>query len=255
MLRITWIDPHDPRIQFPPVERALKEPNGLLAAGGDLSPARLELAYRSGIFPWYEEGQPVLWWSPDPRGVIYSRGLHLSRSLRKRLRQHRFEISFDHDFPAVVAACAGPRRETNGTWITHAMHEAYVRLFEAGLGHSVEVWQGSRLVGGLYGIAIGRAFFAESMFSHETDASKVALAYLARHLAAWGYPLIDTQLMNPHLERMGARTLPRAQYVDLIRRLCREPAHPAPWRVDPRLEIAAWYPDAPVRGDDPSLIA
>lgn len=237
MPRIVWIDPQDPNPRFPPVERALEEPNGLLAAGGDLSPARLELAYRSGIFPWYEEGQPILWWSPDPRGVLFPDGLHVSRSLRKLLRQRPFEVSFDRDFAAVVAACAGPRRGASGTWITAAMREAYTHLFAAGLGHSVEVWQGQRLVGGLYGIAIGRVFFAESMFSHVTDASKVALVHLALHLAAWGFPLIDTQLLNPHLERMGAVALPRVQYLALLRRHTREPSRPGPWRLDPQLAV------------------
>lgn len=239
-----WIEPGTPDLRFPPVDQALREPEGLLAAGGDLRPERLVAAYRAGIFPWYEAGQPILWWSPDPRAVLPPERLHISRSLRKRLRHAGFSISFDRAFEAVLRGCAAPRRHACGTWITPEMHAAYLRLFELGLAHSVEVWQKGRLVGGLYGVAIGRIFFGESMFSRVSDASKVALVYLARHLQAWDFPLIDCQLPNPHLERMGAVCIPREQFTALLREYCAAEPKPAPWTVDPLLDVTEWDPSA-----------
>lgn len=249
--RIHWIDPGAPDLRFPPVSRALREPEGLLAAGGDLRPERLVAAYRAGIFPWYEAGQPILWWSPDPRAVLTPGGLRITRSLRKRLRHGGFSVSFDRAFEAVLRGCAAPRRGAHGTWITPEMHAAYVRLFELGLAHSVEVWQEARLVGGLYGVAIGRIFFGESMFSRVSDASKVALVYLARHLQAWGFPLIDCQLPNPHLERLGTTCIPRERFVALLRQYCAAETVPGPWQVDPQLEVIEWDPATGEAGGAP----
>ena len=213
-----WIDPAAPPTAFPPVDRALREPNGLLAAGGDLSPARLLNAYRAGIFPWYSEGQPILWWSPDPRAVLFPNDLKISRSLRKTIRRREFHVTTDTVFRRVVAGCAAPRGDDSGTWITEAMSEAYCRLHSLGYAHSVECWQGSELVGGLYGVALGRVFFGESMFSRVSDASKVALVYL-RDLH---FELIDCQIPNDHLSRLGARGLGRRDFVALLERWCGE---------------------------------
>ena len=244
MRRIYWINPLDERISFPPVERALLEPDGLLAAGGDLSVERLELAYRSGIFPWYEPGQPILWWSPDPRAVLFPRRLRLGRSLRKALRNRPWQVSFDQAFAEVVAACAEPRAGTSGTWITPEMLEAYTALHRQGLAHSVEIRRDGHLVGGLYGVAIGRVFFGESMFSRVPDASKVALAYLARHLDAWAYALIDCQLPNPHLLSLGAELMPRDEFVERVTREVSESPDAHPWSVDATLAVDAWRPEA-----------
>jgi leucyl/phenylalanyl-tRNA--protein transferase len=201
-----------PTAPFPDPAFAETEPNGLLAVGGDLSPQRLRNAYRLGIFPWYSAGQPILWWSPDPRLVLFPDGLRISRSLRRTLRRGTFTVSLDRDFGAVIRACAAPRPDADGTWILPEIARAYGRLHARGLAHSAEAWQGDELVGGLYGVAIGRAFFGESMFSRASDASKVALAHLARSLAAWGYALIDCQVYTPHLASLGAVEIPRAEF-------------------------------------------
>lgn len=205
---------------FPPVEAALDDPPGLLAAGGALHPEWLLAAYRRGIFPWYSEGQPLLWWSPDPRLVLVPSEIRISRSLGKILRRGRFEIRFDTAFAEVVAACAGPRKGASGTWITPEMQRAYVRMHELGYAHSVEAWDDGQLVGGLYGMALGRVFFGESMFSALPDASKVALV----HLCAAGYALIDCQLPSDHLARLGARTMSRCSFCAALQRLCAQPA-------------------------------
>ena len=211
---LTWIDPHDPSITFPPVSEALKEPDGLLAAGGDLSPERLMAAYRRGIFPWYEQGQPILWWSPDPRAVIPVDGLHISRSLRKKLRRDDYRVSFDTAFAEVVRACAEPRAGSNGTWITDEMQQAYIRLHLLGHAHSVEVWNAEdELIGGLYGVMLDRVFSGESMFSRASNGSKIAMVYLAEWLQMRGIEAIDCQLPNPHLMRMGAIEIPRDTFV------------------------------------------
>ena len=204
---------------FPPVSRALTEPNGLLALGGDLSPARLRVAYRRGIFPWFSEGQPILWWSPDPRAVLYPGDIRVSRSLRKVLRQERFEIRVDTAFDAVVQACAAPRASGDGTWITHDMATAYRRLHREGTAHCVETWQNGVLVGGLYGVALGGVFFGESMFSRVPDASKVALVALAR----MGFRLIDCQVPSEHLARMGAVEIPRTAFLAHLDTWCEVP--------------------------------
>jgi leucyl/phenylalanyl-tRNA--protein transferase len=197
-------------ILFPPVEKAL--PSGLLAVGGDLSAERLLAAYRMGIFPWYSEGEPILWWSPNPRFVLFPGELRISRSMRQFLRKGVLRISFDEAFPAVVAACRKPRPGQEGTWITPEMQAAYGRLHELGYAHSVEAWQGRTLVGGLYGVSLGRAFFGESMFSTLSNASKAALITLVTRLGEWGFDLIDCQVETPHLASLGARPLPRREF-------------------------------------------
>jgi leucyl/phenylalanyl-tRNA--protein transferase len=227
---IPFLTTDDP---FPPVETALRTPNGLLAAGGDLSPDRLLAAYREGVFPWFGEDDPIRWWSPDPRMVLYVNEVHVSRSLKKVLRAGRFRITLDTAFADVVRGCAETRRDHEGTWITPAMEDAYARLAELGHAHSVEVWQGGGLVGGLYGVAVGRMFFGESMFSKASDASKVALVSLTRQLDAWRMPLIDCQMSTAHLASLGAREIPRSDFVAEVRYLVQQPAVPAPWRFEP----------------------
>lgn len=211
----------EPDAPFPPVDQALRHPDGLLAVGGDLSPTRLLNAYRHGIFPWYSQGQPILWWSPDPRTVFDTDGLRLGSKFRRGLRRCDWVVRADTAFGAVIDACATtPRPGQRGTWITREMRAAYRRMHELGHAHSFEVFAGERLVGGIYGIAIGRMFFGESMFSAESGGSKVALAALARHLQAWGCPLIDAQVENDHLLGLGARRCPRDRFVARVSELC-----------------------------------
>ncbi len=212
---LTWLKRDT--LTFPPLNKAMREPNGLLAAGGDLSADRLIQAYRHGCFPWFSEGQPILWWSPDPRTVLFPEELHVSRSMAKLLRQQRYQVSFDRDFKAVIQACAGPRRDADGTWITDDMQNAYTELHARGHAHSVEVWDNGELVGGLYGLAMGQLFFGESMFSRADNASKFGFITLARHLQAWGFVLIDCQMPTPHLESLGARSIPRREFADYLR--------------------------------------
>jgi leucyl/phenylalanyl-tRNA--protein transferase len=210
---IPWLHPGDPPDAFPPVETALTDPDGLLCAGGDLSPARLLEAYRRGIFPWFSEGQPILWWSPDPRTVLYPAEFKVSRSLAKTIRNRGFAVSVDRAFAEVMAHCADERLRPEGTWISPQMRAAYQCLHELGLAHSYETWDGGRLVGGLYGVELGQAFFGESMFSMERDASKVALAALVRAMNGRNGRLIDCQVASAHLESLGARSIPRRQFV------------------------------------------
>ncbi|HLA35482.1 MAG TPA: leucyl/phenylalanyl-tRNA--protein transferase [Rhodocyclaceae bacterium] len=211
---------------FPEVSRALPHPNGLLAAGGDLSPARLLAAYHRGIFPWYSPGDPILWWSPDPRMVLIPQELKISRSLAKTLRNADYRIRFDHAFTAVVAACAEtPRAGQRGTWISAEMRAAYTELHRLGHAHSIETWIDDQLVGGLYGVALGRVFFGESMFSHRSDASKIALAHLCAYLVRHGYALIDCQMETPHLATLGAAPLPRDEFLARLKTLS-SPATP-----------------------------
>ena len=210
---IAWLAPGDPPDSFPPVERALRDPDGLLAAGGDLSCERLVYAYSRGIFPWYSPGQPVLWWSPDPREVLIPQEFHVSRSLARALRTRGFEYQVDRDFEAVISACAAPRSSSPGTWITDEMHAAYLELHRRGIAHSGEIWRAGRLVGGVYGVRLGRVFFGESMFSRERDASKAALAGLVRQCLHDGTELIDCQLPSEHLRSLGSRPLPRSQFL------------------------------------------
>ena len=209
---ITWLAPEGDREWFPPLDQALDEPEGLLAAGGDLSPERLLAAYRRGIFPWYSAGQPVLWWSPNPREVLTPGEFKCSRSLGKTLRNRGFEVTFDREFAEVVRACAARREHSAGTWITPEMLAAYCRMFDRGHAHSVEVRLDGRLVGGLYGVLLGRVFFGESMFSRERDASKVALAHLARGAVVAGVQLIDCQLPTPHLRSLGSKPMSRQDF-------------------------------------------
>jgi leucyl/phenylalanyl-tRNA--protein transferase len=227
-----WLDPDDPELWFPRVELALQEPNGLLAVGGDLSEDRLLLAYRSGIFPWYGPGQPILWWSPDPRLVLFPGRLRISRSLAKTIRKGTFSLTLDQAFDSVIRACAAPRPGQAGTWITPEMMDAYRDLHAAGHAHSVECWQQDRLVGGLYGVAIGRIFFGESMFARCTDASKVAFAGLVRQLSRWGFPLIDCQVHTTHLASLGAETIPRREFIRTLEQACVQPALNTAWRLD-----------------------
>jgi leucyl/phenylalanyl-tRNA--protein transferase len=227
-----------PGAPFPPVGRALDDPDGLLAAGGDLSVETLVDAYSRGIFPWFGEGDPVLWWSPNPRTVLVPAEMHLSRSLRRRIDGGRFRVSLDEQFHMVMDECAAPRREGPGTWLIPRMKAAYLRLHEAGLAHSVEVWMDGQLAGGVYGVSIGRMFCGESMFSRRTDGSKIALACLAAQMCRWGLPLLDCQLATPHLESLGARSLPRSQFVRLIARLVAEPG-PQRWQFDEDLDPVA----------------
>jgi leucyl/phenylalanyl-tRNA--protein transferase len=226
---IPWLGAND---RFPPVERALHEPNGLLAAGADLSVGRLLQAYERGIFPWSSEGQPLLWWSPDPRMVLVPSELRLSRSLRKRLARRDYEVRADTAFEEVMRACAAPRAGQDGTWITGEMIEAYLRLHRAGHAHSIETWIGGQLAGGLYGVALGRAFFGESMFTRAPDASKIALAHLVRQLGRWDCGLIDCQMATAHLARFGAREIPRPEFMRRLAKLVNYPAKAGKWRCD-----------------------
>lgn len=211
MVALSWLDERD-RTWFPPGDRALRDPDGLLAAGGDLSAERLINAYRRGIFPWYEGDQPILWWSPDPRFVLYPSDIRVSRSLRKVLRRDCFEVRADSAFADVVQACSELRRDQGGTWITPAMFAAYCNLHKLGVAHSVETWRDGRLVGGLYGVALGRVFFGESMFYRETDASKVALVVLCRRLVECGFELVDCQVATQHLSSLGAVAIRRKEF-------------------------------------------
>ena len=226
---IPWLDSQDP---FPPVEGAMTDPNGLLAAGADLSAGRLLDAYQRGIFPWFGEGDPLLWWSPDPRMVLMPGELRVSRSLRRVIRSRRYRVTLDTAFHEVMAGCAEPRVDDAGTWITAEMVAAYRHLATLGFAHSAEVWLESDLVGGLYGVAIGRMFFGESMFSRRADASKVALTTLVRQLERWGFEMIDCQMATSHLASLGAREIPRAEFVEKLRRLAQLPPVPSPWALD-----------------------
>lgn len=215
-----WLDPESPEIEFPDVELAMQEPDGLLAVGGALSSEWLLQAYRRGIFPWYGPGQPILWWAPDPRLVLYPEQLHVSRSLAKVIRKGRYTVTLDTAFSEVVTACAEPRPGQSGTWITPEMCEAYVRFHHQGYAHSVECWHGGQLAGGLYGVAIGGIFFGESMFARTTDASKVAFVALVRQLARWEFGLIDCQVHTDHLASLGAAAIPRQAFTAILEREC-----------------------------------
>lgn len=214
---ITWLSPKDAPEWFPPPEQALDDPPGLLAAGGDLSPARLLAAYRRGIFPWYSPGQPVLWWSPNPRTVLFPDEFRVSRSLAKTVRNGGFSVAVDRDFEATIDGCAAPRPQSLGTWITPEMRAAYLALYRLGHAHSVETRLGRELVGGLYGVRLGGVFFGESMFSSARDASKVALAHLVAVCRRNSIAVIDCQLASRHLASLGARSIPRAQFQALLK--------------------------------------
>lgn len=227
---ITWLDETTP--SFPDVAQALKEPNGLLAAGGNLSVATLLTAYRHGIFPWFNPGEPILWWCPDPRMVVYPDQMHVSRSLARVLKRGHFQVSCDRAFKQTIAACAEPRFYTTDTWISRDMIAAYQELHRLGHAHSIEVWRADQLVGGLYGVAIGQVFFGESMFSRENNASKVAFAWLCQNLHRWGFQLIDCQVHSPHLESLGGLMISRNRFAGLLNRYCQTSPSSANWTLE-----------------------
>lgn len=229
-MQLTVLDPANPKQDFPPADKALREPDGLLAVGGCLSKERLLNAYRHGIFPWYNPGEPILWWSPDPRLVLFPDRLIVSRSLRKTLRKNIFSITFDQAFNEVITACAAPRKEAGGTWITEEIKQAYIGLHKLGAAHSVEAWFNGELVGGLYGVAMGQVFFGESMFHTKTDASKVVFATLVEQLKSWNYQLIDCQVHTRHLESFGAQEIDRAYFTKLLDQYCDAPADKSAWQ-------------------------
>ena len=236
--RVEWLSPLDSPQYFPDVESALREPDGLLAAGGDLSSERLLSAYAAGIFPWYEDGQPILWWSPDPRCVLRPGEFHVSRRLRQYLRRSAFTCSYNTAFSGVIHACAGRRRAQQGTWITPAMIAAYERLHAEGWAHSVEVWAGTDLVGGIYGLSIGKVFFGESMFSLRDHASKFAMLALCRVLTQNEFALLDCQVLSPHLLTLGATQIPRTRFTAILHAACPDKRQFHCWPSNP-LPIAA----------------
>lgn len=231
---LPWLDPAI--VGFPDVETALKEPDGLLAAGGALSPDWLLHAYESGVFPWYEDGQPILWWSPDPRLVLFPEQLKISRSLRKLINNNPYHLTINRDFRAVVANCGELRESSPGTWITRDMEAAYAQLHELGLAHSVEVWDAEKLVGGLYGVAIGRVFFGESMFSKQPNTSKLALVGLVRQLEQWQFELIDCQISSEHLLSLGAEEISRRQFIEILAE-CAKREKSFKWPMDSQIHL------------------
>ncbi len=232
LIRPRWLAVTDAPDAFPPPGEALTEPNGLLAMGGDLSPQRLLAAYTRGIFPWYELGQPILWWSPDPRAVLWPENLHVSRRLQRTRRRSSLSLTCDQAFTTVVQCCAEPRRYAESTWITGEMSDAYNALHRLGWAHSFEAWQDHELVGGLYGVAIGRVFFGESMFSRSTNASKIALITAVNYLRTRDFALLDCQIWSSHLQTLGATTLPRTDFLQQLDELCRPPGSPGSWAQD-----------------------
>ncbi len=227
---LTALNPRNPRQAFPDPAQALEYPNGLLAIGGCLSPPRLINAYKIGVFPWYNPGEPILWWSPHPRLVLFPENLHLSRSLNKSLRKTTLRISYDRDFASVVDACAAPRARQNGTWLSSEMKQAYQQLHYQGYAHSFEAWNGDELQAGLYGVALGRVFFGESMFHRRTDASKIVFAHFTAQLRQWRYRMIDCQVSTPHLLSLGAEELPRDRFQTLLAEWTEQTPDPEAWR-------------------------
>jgi len=227
--RIVWLSPSDAPEAFPNVADALTDPDGLLAAGGDLDPERILFAYRKGIFPWYDDGQPILWWSPDPRCILRPADLHLSRRLRRQIRSSSAELRFNQAFSDVIRACAGERKSQQGTWITGDMMAAFEQLHGEGWAHSVEIWENAQLVGGIYGLCIGRVFFGESMYSAIPNASKMALLGLTWHMQAEGLELLDCQVVSQHLMTLGASTIPRAEFTKILDRACIRPSRHERW--------------------------
>ncbi|WP_426417706.1 leucyl/phenylalanyl-tRNA--protein transferase [Aestuariirhabdus sp. LZHN29] len=236
MPRLPWLD--EKQVIFPPIDTALSEPNGLLAAGGNLHPQTILSAYRQGIFPWFSPGEPILWWSPSPRCVLLPSKIHISKSLQKVLRQKRFKITVDRAFPAVMKHCAASRNYTDQTWITPEMYDAYCNLHTLGHAHSIECWQQGELVGGLYGIAIGKVFFGESMFSLVSNASKIALVHLCAQLERWQFQLIDCQVESPHLRSLGASSMGREEFHEQLNKFANpyptgaESERPTLWKLD-----------------------
>lgn len=236
-IRLHWLDPRNPRQPFPSPNQAMRDPNGLLAIGGDLSATRLLSAYAQGIFPWYNPDEPILWWCPDPRAVLFPSDFHVSRSLARRLRKPDYAVTLNRAFPAVLEACSAPRTRGRGTWLGAEMKHAYQDLHERGHAQSIEVWQGRELAGGLYGVSLGRAFYGESMFSRIDDGSKIALHYLCRQLRAWDFELMDCQISSPHLATLGAVEIPREQFLGRLRAAVAQPAPTGRWRFD--IEVPA----------------
>jgi leucyl/phenylalanyl-tRNA--protein transferase len=232
-----WLDPESPTIDFPDVELALNEPDGLLAVGGALSEQWLLQAYRRGIFPWFGPGQPILWWAPDPRLVLSPGQMHVSRSLAKVIRNGRYSVTLDTAFPDVIAACAEPRAGQSGTWITPEMRSAYIKLHHEGYAHSAECWHEGKLAGGLYGVALGRIFFGESMFARRSDASKVAFVALVGQLARWGFRLIDCQVHTGHLASLGARSISRQAFTTILDQECNASNTVQSWGLDGDLPL------------------
>ncbi|KAF3982637.1 MAG: leucyl/phenylalanyl-tRNA--protein transferase [Methylococcales symbiont of Hymedesmia sp. n. MRB-2018] len=230
-MQLPILDPSNPNQDFPAIETALKDPDGLLAAGGCLSSQRLINAYQLGIFPWYSPEEPILWWAPNPRLVLFPDKLRTSRSLKKTIRKEQFRITFDQAFPQVMQYCAAPRDKETSTWITEEIYQAYNHLHQQGISHSVEVWFSNELVGGLYGVAIGQVFFGESMFHKKTDASKVAFYYLTIQLSQWGYQLIDCQVQSNHLSSLGAQEIDRKEFSSLLKRHCCLQPHDKAWQT------------------------
>lgn len=231
-IRLHWLDPRNPHQAFPPVHLAMRDPNGLLAIGGDLSLPRLMRAYSQGIFPWYNPDEPILWWCPDPRAALAPEDLHLSHSMRKTLRKQDYAVTMDEAFGEVLDACSAARAKTRGTWLGDDMKQAYRDLHANGHCHSVEVWRDGELVGGLYGVALGRAFFGESMFSRVSDASKIGFAYLCEQLKQWRYDLIDCQISSAHLQSLGAREVQREEFLSRLRKSVGQQGNPGRWRLD-----------------------
>lgn len=230
-IRLHWLDPRNPRQPFPPAAQAMRDPNGLLAIGGDLSPARLLNAYAHGIFPWYNPDEPILWWCPDPRAVLVPGRFHVSRSLARSLRRSDYAVTLDRAFDRVLEACSGPRPRGRGTWLGTEMKQAYHVLHARGEAHSVEVWRDGALAGGIYGVSLGRAFFGESMFSHVDDGSKIAMYWLCRQLDAWDFALLDCQIASPHLASLGAEEIPRERFLAELRAAVARPGPPR-WAFD-----------------------
>lgn len=244
-VRLHWLDPRDPNQPFPPAHKAMRDPNGLLAIGGDLSAGRLLRAYAGGIFPWYNPNEPILWWCPDPRAVLEPGALHVTRSLRKRIAKPDYAATLDLAFDGVLDACSGSRRGSLGTWLGPDMKRAYHELREQGHAHSAEIWREGRLVGGLYGVALGRVFFGESMFSRETDMSKVALYWLCTQLQAWGFEMIDCQIASQHLQSLGAVEVPRDRFLARLRPAVQQEGRVGSWRYEvPAPAPAAHLPSA-----------
>ena len=230
-IRLHWLDPRNPRQPFPPAQAAMRDPNGLLAIGGDLSVARLVNAYTQGVFPWYNPDEPILWWCPDPRAVLVPAHFHVSRSLARRLRRRDFAVTLDRAFAAVLDACSAPRARGRGTWLGAEMKQAYLALHQRGHAHSVEVWQHGRLAGGVYGVALGRMFYGESMFSAMDDGSKIAMHFLCRQLAAWNFALLDCQIASSHLATLGATEMPRDRFLAVLQEAVAQ-AGPGRWQFD-----------------------
>ena len=241
-IALYWIDPDSPVDNFPPVENALSQPDGLLCFGGDLSTDRILNAYQRGIFPWYSEGQPIMWWSPSPRCVIYPDEVIIRRSLKKSMRNMNYHFSIDTAFPDVIKACSAPRDEDGGTWITHEITSAFTRLHQLGHAHSAEVWKDGKLVGGLYGIAIGQIFFGEYMFSVARDTSKIALACMTKFLSRHQFKLIDAQVTSGHLLTLGAKEIHRNDFISMLDKYCLVENDIDLWQTDP-MPVKEYYFD------------